>query len=137
MKVPNLSISGVIHTVVDVLNRPAYRTAVFFTIFFALTSITNVFAQNGSDSEGREVVLYDPLFWKDELALKNNQSRKIEQINTEFYESLRSMKDEQPDKNEMTRELERGLQQRSQKIWETLLPKQRRKLERIIDKNAP
>jgi hypothetical protein len=106
-------------------------------LFFALLFSLAAFAQNGSDSEGREVVLYDPLFWKDELALRNNQSRKIEQINTEFYQSLRNMKDEQPTKSEMNRELERGLQQRSQKIWETLLPKQRRKLEKIIDKNAP
>jgi hypothetical protein len=106
-------------------------------LFFALLIGFSAFGQNGSDSEGRDVVLYDPLFWKDELALRQNQSRKIEQINTEFYESLRLMKDEQPGKGEMNRQLERGLQQRSDKIWQTLLPKQRRKLEKIIDKNAP
>ena len=36
-----------------------------------------------------------------------------------------------------TDRLEQGLQERSQKIFQTLMPKQRRKLEKIIDKNAP
>jgi hypothetical protein len=91
------------------------------------------YAQN----DEREVVLYDPLFWKDELSLRNTQSRKIEQINTEFYETLRHTKDEPSSQEQMHEQLERGLQNRSQKIYETLLPKQRRKLEKIVDKTAP
>ena len=92
--------------------------------------------QNDPD-EGREMVMYDPLFWKHELALKNNQSRKIEEINTEFYESIRLMKDEPVDESDKHEQLEKGLRQRSRKIYDALLPKQRRKLEKIIDKTAP
>lgn len=106
-------------------------------LFLAAIAALPSMGQNGSDSEGREIVMYDPLFWKDQLALKQAQSRRIEQINTEFYESLRSLKDVSPPKNEMNRHLEEGLQTRSQKIWDTLLPKQRRKLEKIIDKTTP
>lgn len=95
------------------------------------------FSAQAQESSQHEVVMYDPLFWKDELALKNNQSRKIEEINSEFYETIRTLKAEQPSREENHTVLERGLQQRSQKIFETLLPKQRRKLEKIIDKTAP
>ena len=104
-------------------------------IFFALISF-HAKAQNSQD-DSKEVIMYDPLFWKDELALRNNQSRKIEQINSEFYQSLRDMKHEQVSREENNIRLEQGLHERSQKIFDTLLPKQRRKLEKIMDKTAP
>lgn len=93
-------------------------------------------AQNSIENGPKEV-MYDPLFWKDELSLRNAQSRKIEEINTEFYEHLRLLKDENAKQPEMERQLEAGLQVRSRKIFDTLLPKQRRKLEKIIDQTAP
>lgn len=103
--------------------------------------VGNANAQSNNESPdgaSHDVVMYDPLFWKDELSLKNTQSRRIEQINSEFYENIRSMKSE-AENNEAKNNavLERNLQQRSQKIFETLLPKQKRKLEKIIDKTAP
>ncbi len=109
------------------------------TNLFSLAAVLLSFgaqAQSSSNHGSKDVVMYDPLFWKDELSLKNNQSRKIEQINTEFYENIRqNSSDGNHEANSTT--LERGLQERSQKIFETLLPKQRRKLEKIIDKTAP
>jgi hypothetical protein len=111
--------------------RPLGR---FLSILAVLISF-GAYAQESQDE--RETVLYDPLFWKDELSLRNTQSRKIEQINTEFYETLRQSKDEQASKAAMHEQLERELQHRSQKIYDTLLPKQRRKLEKIVDKTAP
>jgi len=105
----------------------------FFSIAAVLISFS-AYAQGGADEHER--VMYDPLFWRDELSLKTTQSRRIEEINTEFYESIRLMKDE-ADKNDKHEQLERGLQQRSQKIYEALMPKQRRKLEKIIDKTMP
>ena len=89
-------------------------------------------AQNSS----HDVVMYDPLFWKDELNIRNAQSHKIEDINNEFYDKIRQMKDEQTSREAKNTALERGLQERSQKIFETLQPKQRRKLEKIIDKTT-
>ncbi|HZY82292.1 MAG TPA: hypothetical protein VFE50_22360 [Cyclobacteriaceae bacterium] len=106
---------------------------------FALSAMLISLAASGQNdpNDGREMVMYDPLFWKDELALRNNQSRKIEEINTEFYESIRLMKDENVDESNKHEQLEQGLRQRSRKIYDALMPKQRRKLEKIIDKTAP
>lgn len=103
-------------------------------IFMILVSFAAEAQNNPNDS--RDVVMYDPLFWKSELSLRDNQYRKIEEINVEFYQNLRSMKDEISRETKSNR-LEQGLQERSQKIFQTLMPKQRRKLEKIIDKNAP
>lgn len=104
---------------------------------FSLMAVLISFGAHAQSEEERETVLYDPLFWKDELSLRNTQARKIDQINNEFYESLRHVREEQPDQAEMHEHLERGLHERSQKIYDTLLPKQRRKLEKIVDKTAP
>ena len=111
--------------------------AINLILFFALLISYGAMAQNSPESDDHGTVIYDPLFWKEKLALRNEQSRKIEQINTEFYDNLRQLKVEQPTRVEMSRQLEQGLQTRSQKIWETLMPKQRRKLEKIIDKTMP
>lgn len=92
-------------------------------------------AQNSLSGDSREVVMYDPLFWKEELNIKHDQTLKIEKINHEFYQDIRENRTQNREANNQT--LERGLQKRSQKIYETLLPKQRRKLEKIIDKTAP
>jgi hypothetical protein len=120
-------------TEMKVSNQPVLRR------LFAAASVfisLGAYAQNESN-ETREMVMYDPLFWKDELSLRNNQSRRIEEINTEFYESIRLMKDEEVDDSDKHEQLERGLRQRSRKIYDALMPKQRRKLEKIIDKTAP
>lgn len=107
---------------------------ILFSAIFGLIAF-GAKAQNTPDNESREVVMYDPLFWREELNIKFDQSRKIEQINNEFYESIRQNRSDDQEQNSAT--LERGLEERSQKIFETLLPKQRRKLEKIIDKTAP
>jgi len=107
-------------------------TILFLAVFGLITFGAR--AQSPGD-ESREVVMYDPLFWKEELKIKFDQSRKIEQINNEFYENIRQNRSDNEEENTAT--LERGLEERSQKIFETLLPKQRRKLEKIIDKTAP
>ena len=107
-------------------------TILFSAIFGLIAFGAN--AQNTPDSESRDVVMYDPLFWRQELNIRVDQSRKIEQINNEFYENIRQNRSDDHEQNSAT--LERGLEERSQKIFETLLPKQRRKLEKIIDKTA-
>jgi hypothetical protein len=81
----------------------------------------------------QELVMYDPLFWKDKLSLKNAQSRRIEEINKEFYESLRQLKRAPHSKEEMQSQLAFGLQERSVKIWATLGNRQKKKLEKIIE----
>jgi hypothetical protein len=116
------------------MSRPVFTT--WLTVFGVAISFAT-YAQNSSRSESHEKVLYDPLFWRAELNIKNDQSRRIEEINTEFYQNLRQINVEASSREVKNTRLEEGLQERSQKIFNTLLPKQRRKLEKIIDKTAP
>jgi hypothetical protein len=106
----------------------------YLPIFLILISFA---AGAQTQAYAKETVMYDPLFWRSELSLRNDQSKKIEQINVEFYQNLREIKEQATSRESKTDRLEQGLQERSQKIFQTLMPKQRRKLEKIIDKNAP
>jgi len=81
-------------------------------------------------------VMYDPLFWKHELSLKSDQSRKIEEINREFYDGLRKLREAPHSKSELQARLDIGLEERSVKIWATLHHRQKRKLERILEANS-
>lgn len=101
----------------------------------ALLVAANVARAQNPVSE-RQQVMYDPLFWKDELSLKDAQSRKIEEINREFYDGLRRLKEVPRSKSEMQTKLDQGLQERSVKIWATLHGKQKRKFEKILEENA-
>lgn len=98
---------------------------------FSLVSVSAF----GQDQEERDMVLYDPLFWRDELSLRSMQSKQIEEINNEFYESLRHIRTEEADKEEVSKQLSEGLQERSRKIYDALQPKQRKRLEKIVDRN--
>jgi hypothetical protein len=84
----------------------------------------------------RQRVMYDPLFWKEELSLKTAQSRKIEEINREFYDGLRRLKEVTYSKSEFQSQLNQGLRERSTKIWATLHGKQKRKFEKILEEVA-
>jgi CRISPR/Cas system-associated protein Csm6 len=78
-----------------------------------------------------ELVLYDPLFWKDQLKLDDDQCQKIKEINSEFYEKLSAVAQEEPD-HKAARELaQETLIQRSEGIWETFHPKQRKRWKKI------
>lgn len=107
----------------------------YLLIFVTLVTFTAKAQENQNDA--RELVMYDPLFWKSDLSLRDEQSKKIEEINAEFYQNLRQIKEETPDRESNTTRLEQGLHERSQKIYQTLMPRQRKKLEKIIDKTSP
>jgi hypothetical protein len=86
----------------------------YLTIFMILAG----FAANAqTQSDPRDVVMYDPLFWRSELSLRHEQSRRIEEINVEFYQNLREIKEENANRESKTVQLEQGLQERSQKIF--------------------
>lgn len=85
-----------------------------------------------SQEQGQQVVVYDPLFWKDELKLKDSQYRSIQQINTEFYAFLEaSTHDVSIDHKNLKAIAREGLIERSTKIWNTLHPSQKRKWKRL------
>jgi hypothetical protein len=49
-------------------------------------SVSSAYAQN--EQAGKNLVLFDPLFWKDQLKLDDDQCQKIKLINSQYYEKL-------------------------------------------------
>ena len=73
------------------------------------------------------VVQFDPLFWKEKLKLDASQCQKIREINGEYYESLFiAYREERENRKELKSIADKSLLQRSQEIWETFHPKQRK-----------
>ena len=97
-----------------------------FTCFLLSFVVSPVFGQEAGPEN--LAVVYDPLFWKDELKLKDSQCQSIQKINSEYYQLIESsIKDtsvSMPEKREIAKE---GLVERSQKIWDTLHTNQKRK----------
>lgn len=83
-------------------------------------------AQEGELEE--PVIVYDPLFWKSELRLKDSQCQSIQQINSEYYQLIestaRNSETSQPELQEIAKE---GLVERSQKIWGTFHTNQKKR----------
>ena len=81
-------------------------------------------------SQEKAVVMYDPLFWKDDLKLSNTQCQKIKDINFEFFQQINSLISESrvvvPAK---TAEL---LTDRSEKIWSTFERRQKKKWKKNV-----
>jgi hypothetical protein len=101
-----------------------------------MVSFFTVSAQRPDDQKDdqKDIVLYDPLFWKDQLKLSDAQSKKIQEINWEYYESLRMvLYDEHANREGLRTKAMQCLMQRSQKIWDTFQPKQKRKWRKIED----
>jgi len=78
-------------------------------------------------------VLYDPLFWRNQLKLSQNQQRKINEINSEFYERVKSVAARYPEHTSpYSREIAHYLDTRSSEIWSTFNGKQRKKWGKLI-----
>lgn len=101
----------------------------FLLILLFLTVSPIVFAQETQPEN--ELVLYDPLFWKEQLKLDDDQCQRIKEINSQFYEKLTEVVQEESD-HEMVKVLAaETLVQRSEGIWETFYPKQRKRWKKI------
>lgn len=101
----------------------------FLLICFFLGA--SVIAKAQEQQEEGELVLYDPLFWKEQLKLDDDQCQKIREINSEFYEKLSTVVHEEPN-HEVAKEMaQETLIQRSEGIWETFYPKQRKRWKKI------
>lgn len=80
----------------------------------------------------KNIVQYDPLFWKEKLKLNDSQCQKIKEINTEYYETLyTAYKEEKDDRSRLKSIVNKSSVQRSQEIWETFHPKQRKRWKRM------
>lgn len=100
----------------------AFSISAFLTAILTIPAV----AQEGELDE--PVIVYDPLFWKSELKLKDSQCQSIQQINSEYYQliesTVRNSDVSSPELKEIAKE---GLVDRSQKIWGTLHTNQKRK----------
>lgn len=106
--------------------------AFFIGIF--LFSATIGYSQDGQHEKG--FILYDPLFWKDQLKLDAFQCRKIREINSHYYEKLSAVVHEEKNRNTVKVKAAESLQQRSEEIWETFYPKQRRRWKKIWENSS-
>ncbi|HEY9045279.1 MAG TPA: hypothetical protein VIN08_05260 [Ohtaekwangia sp.] len=100
-------------------------------LMFFVVSIS-VHAQQSQDV--KNVVMYDPLFWKDQLRLKDAQCKSITRINQEYYENLKQVIHETPtDRAAIQVRAAEYLQQRNQKIWDTFHPNQKKRWRKLWD----
>ena len=96
-------------------------------LFLAISAIAH--AQD--DQTENERVLYDPLFWKEQLRLDDEQCQRIKEINSQYYEKLMAVVEDESDHNTVRALAEETLMQRSEGIWETFYPKQRKRWKKI------
>lgn len=78
------------------------------------------------------MVTFDPLFWKDNLKLTDDQYKAIQRINSTYYESIYRLIDEHPGEiaylQHATAKL---LQDRSERIWNTFRARQKKKWDKL------
>jgi hypothetical protein len=106
----------------------------FFCLCLFLCSAVATHAQDNEDGKG--YVLYDPLFWRSQLKLDAAQCQKIREINSQFYEKLSAVANEPANHNEIRQKAVATLMQRSEEIWETFHPKQRRIWKKMWSENS-
>jgi hypothetical protein len=84
---------------------------------------------------GQTMVVFDPLFWKDQLKLDDSQCLRIREINSLFYKKLSDVATES--NHQVVRaKAAQSLLERSEEIWETFHPKQRRKWRKIAQETV-
>lgn len=105
--------------------------AIVFVILAA--PATTLIAQENAPA--KSMVLYDPLFWKDRLKLDAHQCQKIREINSQYYQKLYDVARESNHQAVKAKAAE-TLMQRSEEIWETFHPKQRKRWKKIWQENT-
>jgi hypothetical protein len=96
------------------------------TFAIVFLSVAGAFSQDPDTSKG--VVLYDPIFWKDDLKLKTEQCVEIRAANLEFYERILDTFEESPHNREVLNQaITQCSIERSQQIWDIFSPRQRRR----------
>ena len=101
----------------------------FFYVGIFLASATLGYGQDIQPT--KYIVLYDPLFWKDQLKLNAFQCQKIKEINSEYYEKLLAVVHEEPNRKTVQVKAAQSFSQRSEEIWETFHPKQRKRWKKM------
>jgi hypothetical protein len=96
-------------------------------------TLVTTFSFGQSSNDHKDLIIYDPLFWRDQLKLSNSQSKKIREINIEYYEGLITSYNSKKGRSNssMKNEMEFQLEKRSERIWNTFDSRQRRRWERL------
>jgi hypothetical protein len=101
-------------------------------LILAAGMFKTVASQAQTEQTTETKVVFDPLFWKDELKLSDGQYNQIRIINEEYYQGIMKVVHENngniPVLRQATTQL---LQTRSERIWNTFHTKQKRKWKEI------
>lgn len=98
-------------------------------ILFLIAALIFLAVESRAQESIRNQFLYDPTFWGNGLKLSYEQRKKIESINSEFYQKLRSIRQANSFNQN---QLEEIIRLRSNQIIETFHNRQRRKWDKII-----
>ena len=102
------------------------RLGVVLIIVFATLKSIALHAQ--AEHSSATAVVFDPLFWKDDLKLTASQYNEIRNINKEYYEAIyRVVGEHSGNAVALRNATTQLLQTRSEKIWDTFMPKQKKK----------
>jgi hypothetical protein len=102
------------------------RLTFFLILLFSMVKSIELNAQAVNQTEGTRVV-FDPLFWKDDLKLSESQYHAISNINKEYYQAIYQVVNENEGKIDVLRQATAELlQKRSDLIWNTFQPKQKK-----------
>lgn len=97
------------------------RKMMLFAFFSFILAVSEGRAQH---NDTNQTIVYDPLFWKDRLKLKDWQRAKINEINADFYGAIVETAREAKNKAEKEN-VRKLLNQRSEKIWSTFSSRQK------------
>lgn len=105
-----------------------------FCLYAGLFLLLTVAGYGQGSLESENIVVFDPLFWKHQLKLDDLQCRKIREINSEYYEQL-SVVIHERNLQTMQAKAAQSLLQRSEEIWETFHPRQRKRWKKMWQQN--
>lgn len=100
-------------------------------LYLGLLIVSASIGYGQSINPTESIVVFDPLFWRDQLKLDAFQCKKIKEINSEYYEQLFAVIREESDHKSVQVKATQSLLQRSEEIWETFHPRQRKRWKRM------
>jgi hypothetical protein len=98
------------------------KRIVLMTFFVSILALTDGLCQQQQKTS--QTIVYDPIFWKDKLKLKDWQRIRINEINSDFYGALIEFA-KSPVKSTAKENVTKLLDQRSEKIWSTFSQRQK------------
>ena len=107
-----------------------------YTLFIAALTFASASSLSAQSlNSEHNMIVFDPLFWKDQLKLDDSQCLRIREINSTFYQKLSDVANES-NRQTVQAKAAQSLLERSEEIWETFHPKQRRRWKKIAQETA-